>query len=189
MLPFLMLACTPEAPPPAGGSDASVPSTAVPDPTGDTTTPTPPGETETTEVPASGPPGTPLVSDLPRNLAPTVDEVALAAHVAGLRQLGSALHPRRAAPDQDLVFSPWSLSLVLAMAYAGAESTTEAEMAAVCRFDLPEPDLHAAFDLVDVDSGGTSAPPVVTVDRPFLFAIVDGPTGALLFQGRIADPH
>ena len=27
------------------------------------------------------------------------------------------------------------------------------------------------------------------VDRPFLFYIIDGPTGAILFQGRIVDPR
>jgi len=38
--------------------------------------------------------------------------------------------------------------------------------------------------------GVVSAPPpaTLTVDRPFIFAIVDRPTGATLFIGRVLDP-
>jgi len=39
--------------------------------------------------------------------------------------------------------------------------------------------------------GGTSAPAeavVLRVDRPFLFALRDVPTGAFLFLGRVTDP-
>ena len=38
--------------------------------------------------------------------------------------------------------------------------------------------------------GETSAPPAatLTVDRPFMFAIIDRPTGATLFIGRVVDP-
>ena len=38
--------------------------------------------------------------------------------------------------------------------------------------------------------GKTSAPPPVelTADRPFDFAIIDRPTGATLFVGRVVDP-
>lgn len=57
---------------------------------------------------------------------------------------------------------------------------------------------HEVF--LDVDENGTKAAaatgaaladshgPTVSVDRPFLFAIRDKPTGALLFLGRVVDP-
>ena len=61
--------------------------------------------------------------------------------------------------------------------------------------------VHEAFIAVDekgteaaaataVVVGETSAPPpaTLTVDRPFLFAIIDRPTGATLFIGRVVDP-
>jgi serpin B len=57
---------------------------------------------------------------------------------------------------------------------------------------------HEVF--LDVDENGTKAAaatgaaiadshgPTVSVDRPFIFAIRDKPTGALLFLGRVVDP-
>jgi serpin B len=61
--------------------------------------------------------------------------------------------------------------------------------------------VHQAFVAVDergteaaaataVISGATSAPPpaTLTVDRPFVFAIIDRTTGATLFVGRVLDP-
>jgi serpin B len=62
--------------------------------------------------------------------------------------------------------------------------------------------LHEAFISVDEEGteaaaatavvvGETSVPPdpvTLTVDRPYLFWIVDEPTGAVLFLGRVLDP-
>ncbi|MGB8331344.1 MAG: serpin family protein [Polyangiales bacterium] len=61
--------------------------------------------------------------------------------------------------------------------------------------------VHQAFVAVDergteaaaataVISGETSAPPpaTLTIDRPFVFAIIDRTTGATLFVGRVLDP-
>lgn len=61
--------------------------------------------------------------------------------------------------------------------------------------------VHQAFVAVDekgteaaaataVIVGETSAPPpaTLTIDRPFVFAIIDRPTGATLFIGRVLDP-
>jgi len=61
--------------------------------------------------------------------------------------------------------------------------------------------VHQAFVAVDekgteaaaataVIVGETSAPPpaTLTIDRPFVFAIIDRATGATLFIGRVLDP-
>ncbi len=53
--------------------------------------------------------------------------------------------------EGNFFYSPFSISLALAMTYAGAEGTTETEMADVLHYTLPEPALHAAFNALDAD--------------------------------------
>jgi serpin B len=55
-----------------------------------------------------------------------------------------------AAQNQNLVFSPSSISIALAMAYAGAAGATASEMAAAMHFTLPPERLHPAFDALDL---------------------------------------
>jgi serpin B len=50
----------------------------------------------------------------------------------------------------NLVFSPYSISAALAMTYAGARSTTESQMAAALHYDLPQSELHSAFNQLDL---------------------------------------
>jgi serpin B len=52
--------------------------------------------------------------------------------------------------DGNLVFSPASISIALAMAYAGSATTTAAEIASVMQFTLPADRLHPAFDALDL---------------------------------------
>jgi serpin B len=49
----------------------------------------------------------------------------------------------------NLVFSPASISIALAMTYAGAASTTATEMAQALHYTLPPARLHAAFNALD----------------------------------------
>jgi serpin B len=59
----------------------------------------------------------------------------------------------------NLILSPFSISLALAMTYAGARDVTESQMASVLHFDLPQGGLHPAFNALDQDlaSRGESA--------------------------------
>ena len=51
--------------------------------------------------------------------------------------------------EGNLFFSPFSITQVLAMVYAGARGETERQMAGTLRYDLPQSRLHPAFDALD----------------------------------------
>ena len=53
--------------------------------------------------------------------------------------------------EGNLFFSPFSISQVLAMAYAGARGETERQMAETLRYSLPQQRLHRAFKTLDSD--------------------------------------
>ena len=50
----------------------------------------------------------------------------------------------------NLLISAHSISLALAMAYAGARGDTERQMAETLHFDLPQDQLHSAFNALDL---------------------------------------
>ena len=52
--------------------------------------------------------------------------------------------------EGNLFFSPFSISQVLAMAYAGARGETERQMADTLRYGLPQNRLHPAFNALDL---------------------------------------
>ena len=54
------------------------------------------------------------------------------------------------ATNTNLVFSPASISIALAMTYAGAAGTTATEMAQTLHFTLPPDRLHPAFNALDL---------------------------------------
>jgi serpin B len=65
---------------------------------------------------------------------------------AGNAAFALDLYHRIAEGGDNLVYSPYSISAALAMTYAGASGDTASQMADVLHFDLPEDDLHPAFN-------------------------------------------
>jgi len=58
----------------------------------------------------------------------------------------------------NLIYSPYSVSAALAMTYAGARGETESQMAKSLRFDLPQEQLHAAFNQLDLSLTRAGSP-------------------------------
>ena len=56
--------------------------------------------------------------------------------------------------NDNLFFSPHSISLALAMTYAGARGETEQQMADALHFGLPRESLHQAFNALDQELAG-----------------------------------
>jgi serpin B len=114
-----------------------------PEPTDSTTTP---DDTGTELLP---PPGEAVESEARRDTEPEVSDELLQAHTEDMRAL--ALDLLHATADDDNLFtSPYSISVALAMTYAGARGDTESQMAEALHFDLPEAELHPAFNALDL---------------------------------------
>ncbi len=69
------------------------------------------------------------------------------------------LYRELATGDANLVFSPYSISTALAMAYAGAAGTTAMEMETVMHFPVKGDALHAALAALDGSFVGTAGDP------------------------------
>jgi serpin B len=91
-------------------------------------------------------------SDKEHDNSPNVSDSALETLVSGNNEFALELYRQLSAnDDSNLFFSPYSLSLALAMTYAGAEGTTEEQMADTLNFILDEEDLHAAFNKLAIE--------------------------------------
>jgi len=111
----------------------------------------------------STPAPTELRSDKVRVTAPTVTADDAAAFASDNLAFGIDLHlALRANQPDNFIFSQTSISTALAMLYAGAGTTTAAEMATALHFGLPADRLHPAFNALDLalttpPSGGSAA--------------------------------
>ncbi len=102
-----------------------------------------------TQVPAPTP-GRQARSALARNTAPAVPAGNLDALVTGNTAFATRLHAELRSEPGNLFYSPHSISVALGMTYAGARGGTETEMAQALSFQLPQPDLHPAFNQLDL---------------------------------------
>ena len=89
-------------------------------------------------------------SSLPRETQPGISGSSMEAFTSSNNAFAVELYGSLRDRPGNLVFSPYSLSAALAMAYAGARGETEAQMARTLHFDLPQAELHPAFNQLDL---------------------------------------
>jgi len=90
-------------------------------------------------------------SDLERVSSPSVDESDLEKLVQGNSAFALDLYRALREQGENLFYSPYSISLALAMTYAGARGETEAQMAETLQFLLSQDQLHPAFNALDLE--------------------------------------
>ncbi len=90
-------------------------------------------------------------SDKPRETSPDIASADLTDLVDGNSEFAFDLYQAIREKGGNLFYSPYSISLALAMTYAGARSATEQQMAATLHFTLPEDHLHPAFNSLDLE--------------------------------------
>lgn len=88
-------------------------------------------------------------SDKARISAPFVSQTDTAVLVEGNNTFALDLYRSLKARDGNLFFSPYSISMALAMTYAGARGTTAQQMADTMHYKLPQEALHPAFNSLD----------------------------------------
>ena len=88
-------------------------------------------------------------SDEPRQTPASLPANDLADLVSGNNQFAFDVYRQVRQGTDNLFFSPYSISIALAMTYAGARGETAREMARAMQFYLPADSLHPAFNYLD----------------------------------------
>ena len=94
-----------------------------------------------------------LQSEKQRVTSPDVNETDLVTLVDGNSAFAIDLYQALKEVNGNLFYSPYSISLALAMTYAGAHGDTEQQMADTLHFILPQNRLHPAFNSLDIELG------------------------------------
>ncbi len=94
-----------------------------------------------------------LQSEKERETSPDVSQTDMTTLVDGNSAFAFDLYQALSEADGNLFYSPYSISLALAMTYAGARGDTEQQMADTLNFILPQDRLHPAFNSLDLELG------------------------------------
>ena len=92
-----------------------------------------------------------VVSNKERATSPVVSDTELANLVDGNTAFAFDLYKALGNEDGNLFYSPYSISLALAMTHAGARGETEQQMAEALHFLLRQDSLHPAFNGLDIE--------------------------------------
>jgi serpin B len=122
-------------------------------------------------------------SDKPRDTSPSGG--GLSELVEGNSEFALALYQQfKEQNDGNIFYSPYSLSLALAMAYAGAEGETAEEMEEVLHFTLSDEALHEAFNYLaqELEKRGENIHATSDSDEGFQLNVVNDAWGQKNFE-------
>lgn len=94
--------------------------------------------------------GSEAKSSIPRNMDPAVPDENLAELVQGNTSFGVSLYDVLKEEDNNLILSPFSISIALAMAQAGAQGETLQQINEALMFSLPSDELHPAINALQL---------------------------------------
>lgn len=100
---------------------------------------------------SDGAPGEAAESSKTRDTSPDVTDDELAELAMGNAEFAWSFYREVIEPGKNVFFSPYSLSIALAMTWAGARASTEAQMAEALHFTLGQNHLHPAFNRMDLE--------------------------------------
>jgi serpin B len=157
------------------------------------TTTTAPVPTATGQSPVSPPTPPPAIqpdvvmvqelrSEKQRVTSPDIAPTDMIDLVAGNSAFAFDLYRALSAEDGNLFYSPYSISLALAMTYAGARGETAGQMANTLRFILSQDRLHSAFNGLDLELAGRGEGAEGTDGEGFRLSIVNALWGQEGFE-------
>ncbi len=122
-------------------------------------------------------------SDKAYDTSPNVSDATLAALVNGNNEFAFELYKQLSATKEgNFFYSPYSISLALAMTYAGANGQTEEQMAEVLHFLLEDEELHAAFNKLAIELNSRNEVPQNNEAQGFELNIVNATWGQTGFE-------
>jgi serpin B len=95
--------------------------------------------------------GKELKSSLARDTSPACSETELRQLVGDNNSFAFAMYHMIKDKADNMFFSPYSISVALAMTYTGARNETESQMAAALHFNFAQDKLHSLFNALDLE--------------------------------------
>ena len=114
-----------------------------------------------------------LKSDQQRITNPQLGTGELAALVAGNTDFALDLYQQVRATPGNLFYSPFSISIALAMTYAGARNETAQQIEDTLHFTLGQDGLHKAFNFLDLELADREANPGNFAEQGFKLRVTN----------------